>query len=668
MERLEYAKGFTIKAIVLALIIAAIMIPIRITRVSYSAAFQVEKEYQVLWWAFWPIIVGAILTTVGKKFKFSGPELAVAYTIILIMGTVPNIGGKVVFPGVVSRGFGAAVNWYTNNMSPYWAPSDTATREVLWTGGALDWAAWTIPLMWWLLFYISGHMFLLFWTAILRKQFIEVESVPYPWATPYSELVNMATTKEEGKSYASLFRNWYFLIGLILTFIWVFQADYLKWFFDYTLPKGVAAYTFDVLNLTPYAYITGIIWLNINIPYVALGYILPNDLLLTVVTSSIILLMIVPELLARLAVIPPLPAGTWYSWQHIMYLGQSTELAWGYLGMFWGIFFALGAYPLIMHRQLLVNSFKSLLGNNTKDMEENEPMGYRNLWIGMFVFLIVWIIAIIISGAPIEYTLLTVVTMFFFQTAFARYWGEAGVTAGLAQQYRYYQVYTAPLATVNQPGAFATLTANMTFEYSNADPYGKTMTYGMETYKVGELLKTRSKDIFIAQIIGTMIALFASIFGSFLWLQSVGMSLGAGWFGTPWGQPGISGHGNPYQHINQARYYPVAPNYFTLGMFIFGVALTVVMYTLRARYPKFLFAPAGILIPMFWTKGPGYWLSFLIALLAKWILIKIGGRKYYDIGMSVVIGVLLGCGLAYGVGLSLRYTYDVWGFPKPGWA
>ena len=32
-QRVEYAKGFTVKAIVLALIIAAIMIPMRITGV-----------------------------------------------------------------------------------------------------------------------------------------------------------------------------------------------------------------------------------------------------------------------------------------------------------------------------------------------------------------------------------------------------------------------------------------------------------------------------------------------------------------------------------------------------------------------------------------------------------------------------------------------------------
>jgi hypothetical protein len=102
-------------------------------------------------------------------------------------------------------------------------------------------------------------------------------------------------------------------------------------------------------------------------------------------------------------------------------------------------------------------------------------------------------------------------------------------------------------------------------------------------------------------------------------------------------------------------------------MFVFGIVLTIIMYTLRSRYPKFLFSPAGILIPLFWTEGPNYWFSFLLALLAKWILIRIGGRKYYDYGMSFVIGMLLGCGLAYGLDLSLRYMNQIFGFPRPPW-
>jgi hypothetical protein len=673
MEKIEYTKGLTSKALIVAIIIAAIMIPIAITSVSYNLGGigQTRSGEGLLFWAFWPLLAGAILTSVGKKFRLSPSELAVIYTIIMIMGTVPNLTGRAVMPSVVgARGFGAARQWYIDNMSPLWGPLDQATLDVLWTGGALDWGAWTIPIMWWILFFISGHMFLLFWTAILRKQFIEVESVPYPWATPYTELVNMATTKNEEKGAARFFKNWLFIIPVIIAFIWSFIAGYLTWWFDFSLPTGVGSTGFLIYNFTPNAYITGIVWLQFDFTLTSFGYILPTDVLLTVVSTTILLCMVVPELLAQAGVIAPLPAGQpiQYSTNFITHLGfNNVDLAWGYMGMFWGILFTIAAYPIIVHRQLLIKSFKTLLGTEKEDVDSNEPMGYRSLWIGMIVFLIVWIIAIVISGAGIEYSLLTALTMILFQTGYSRFWGETGIRGSPNQTafgFGYYQTYIIPQAG-NPQGAFATLTANDTFFYKNADPYGRTVTFGMESYKIGELLKTKSKDIFFAQIIGISIAIVAGLIGTFLWLQNVGMLLGASWFGTPWGQPGISAHGNPRGLIFQERWYPVVPNYFTLGMFIFGIALTIGMYWLRGRYPRFLFTPAAILIPFFWVNGPSYWFSLLISLIVKWIVLRVGGRKYYDIGMKVVIGLLLGFGLGLGFTLVLKESYFILGFPKP---
>jgi len=669
-EEKEYVSGFTPKVIVSGIILSIILglymmsIPILGTPADWPI-FGYPSGIGAATDGLWVIAV-IVIALVSFGLKFSRQEVTCLFTIILIseLGLVFYV--ITLGPAAYFNHVPAIRNMILRDASTLIYPNNPAAYTVWLTADApFNWDLWGIPLVFTTLFLLTTHLFVMFLMTLVRRLYIDVEAIPFPLAAPKDEMIGLTQPESAESKTPRLFKDKLFWIGFIPTFLLslgpfssILSPGTKSFWLTLTTP-GYFPFTID---LTPLALLP---WVPLVIGYspmtVALGYIFPMNVLMTLILALVIFWWIIPPVLSAMGMMPPFPpgqasnqAGTVYIWQSgVPQLPELIALA---------IVLVLAVYPLWAGRDTVVKILKGLKGK--VEGEETEPFNYRILWAGTIILGVILTAELIALGVVAWIAVATVIFLAFLFLGGIRVRGEAaGGTFFLMH-------HLTPAGQARLAGLIGT----EGYTYFNTIEFGAAVwnRFGgihaspllMEGYRLGAMNKVKNRDIFLSSIIATLIIVpVACVTIVLLWhkLNTLSPSLwpylNLGW--SAW----TAGH--PYTYT---RAVPPPNNNPTaaIAVFIGTIVLMLALYLIRARSRRFRLVPAAVIMALPYFSWVNI-IPYVIAYVLKYITLKVWGvDAYQKKGLRLATGLLFGPGLGtlLGVIVNIFATLTIFGL-KP---
>jgi hypothetical protein len=632
-----------------------------------------------------PLILTVIAAVIGPKVKKG--ELIVICAMVACTWTFAT------FPGLLwtttmlgtartgsfttwTIGYGAVHDWI---FGP--DPTVAANWNSWMYGGPVDWSAWlpsrivsivtVLPLM-------LSYVFL---SGIWRRMWIDIEALPYPFATANSAIINMAYEKTE-KGTPRIFTNTYLWIGLvvgIILMIPLWGPILLPQLGLQTLTNNFY-YPVNSLQLTTQDNNLGLpntqLDLNLQPWYVAAGMLVPTTTLLSYIVGTLITGYFLAALPVWMGIWEPFsnpgnggdPSIYWRTYTGPMM--QAWTNVWGArMWMAVGAMVGLVYYPLWIHRTEVWDSLKSIFGKGSPEVEKREPMRYRYMWAGyiicvlLYVFMwdyrtyggqqwpwqvwpagIIWVVAtgwmFMISQARIEAEMGLVINPINCNL-FMMNWAT-NIQCWL------FADNTSPFFINDLQQRYLILSSDVAWHDSvvNAAPFAYLLHY----FKIGSLNGVRAKHIFIGVIIATIVGAIVVPFASLqFWCMFGATRLKEyAYSGSPgnWFQRGstyacITLVGNYYRGGSLAAPAPLE----WIQVAVAAVAISCV-YILRARFAGFPLNAAGVALGFMWVPDLFLWAA-IVAYILKLIVLRVGGLKLYEgkilplcIGIAASDGVM----------------------------
>jgi hypothetical protein len=298
----KYEKALTVKTFAVGVILSVI-IAIFSTWL-YLCGADTES---VISWGYMPVFTGTfmyvafftfipifITAVMPKATRFTKAQLTLFYSMIMLIPAIcmKGVNLSLVYISSATNAPPSAAQFTLPLYSSLLGPTDINVLTQMNTGGvAVPWGAWAAPLAFWLFFLISSFLYYLFLASILRRQYVEVESLAFPLATYATEVINSAATSSDGMS--KLFKARLFWMGTAISFIFGFFMITGK-----VLPNWPSFN--PEIDFTSYAAAIGLFYFSFQPVFIGFSYLISTDVLLTFVVSFIGLYMIIPQILASI--------------------------------------------------------------------------------------------------------------------------------------------------------------------------------------------------------------------------------------------------------------------------------------------------------------------------------------------------------------------------------
>lgn len=633
-------RGLTLRAFLIGIILVVAMTVLLHMLGGFTTYFPEVTTNSLVF----AILIVYLLSLFASKIGLTPQEHTVIYAMLLVSTAFAATWTFTIFgTSIVAVGHPLSPERFgLKFMNPIFGPKDIDLIQGAFAGGAeVPWEAWLIPMFYWIVLSLAMCFSGLFLSCIMRRQYVEVETLPFPMATP-------VLTLTEERSFFRLPNVKWILWGMLIGFVWIPNLfPFLNALYPpLNLPiPGVIDLAPYLWSILPMAALV-ISWSNISI--LAFGLLVPTDILLTTVVLHGVFLWIVPAIEVHLGFLEnktALAATT-----SLDQLGRIADS--GFLGpihhneiLRYGGLIGVGILPLIYEWRHIVQTLKAVIHPKPED-EASEPLSYRLSWIGFSAATIVAILLMFIGGMPLEIIIIFLLLYNILILGITRLRGESGGWAGNAEEVR------APMhATLYQVGFqsnpttsahWSSLMISGTYTWWGtliAMPPPVTST---EAFRVASATKTRSRDLFVAISFATIIAmltgfpfalwgiykygirgqwLYSRIDGAFVgdmgYLQNLSYEFQVGGWVQAWNYP---------------------PNWIQVG---FGVVLVGFFMFMRARYAGFPLNPIGIPLAGF-VLSPGYTFLWLLAYVIKYATLKIGGTKLYEEKLvPMAVGIIL---------------------------
>jgi len=665
-EKVEKIYGLTTRSIVLGIIwviILVLLIPLTLFLSPHPDHW--EWPHHLIWrggndytWVcrnFWymalvvtmyPALVNLIMP---KKLKLNSWELAficsMVMPIILLLG-IPGIGmvSTMTYAGLSSP---ATKDYVMEYASPLFGPKDLELLSPMTTGGAnVPWSAWASSIAWYMWFFLSFFSFLLFISALVRKLWVDIESLQFPWGSVTLTVIRESAADVKGEG---MFKSPYLWLGFLISFILMAMTTLDQ------LTAGLLPPIKPVYDFTPLGLATGVFVLSLSPVAFGIGMFLSDDVLVTTFVTFILLYMILPSAVwVPLGVIEPLPPGRDNYWTFGRWIGafefyKATPIRGGYMVFSWGVVLGLAILPLFTNWRYFKNILKGMLWRKVPG-EETEPLPYRYLWLGTFISAILFIVAMAAVNEPIQYGLVILILAALFHVGCGRLEAVTAYGAGMAHSWGVwsilpYQMVMFPLGLTENPSASVPYMLAMDTLVSTG-AWGKRglgiispVGLSSNSYQLGYMTKTKNRDLMLSQfipyILGTIIGL-----PLILWLYYT--------YGATPSRVAMSNFMPFY-----LSYRPViektlqnpdwAPNASLIGNYIFGVIFVFIIYYLRSKVGKIFAYASAPAVLVATGYGNNVWLAFLLAWLIKFATRKIGGTPLLrKIAIPLGLGLLIG--------------------------
>jgi len=692
-EKVELVKGLTVRALVVGVALS-IFLTVAYVIGSYTISHHFSGyDYVVGSWDspsifnfFWPVGLWTILlltlvtSPLPRRLRLTKQELTVILTMCIMTIALTTCWSEVAYGMATRSTMGGGAIWTVGGQDNilikwycfWWSRVDAYPVEPHlyvnggWIGRPIN-VVLPCPLhlyapaiIWHAAQMITLGLLCIFMAAILRRQFIDIESLPFPNATAASTLIIEATTEVEGK--IKLFRDKWFWLGFALAQIMVIPG--------YIYVMG-AIVGFDTTAFRIAATTTS--W-NLIIPYIplafcwfapwilGLGVLMPTDFLISFFITWIVFIVIIANVEWMMGMFSPPPATAtmgWYAGRINDYIIILNPPGIGLEGIAYGILIAAGIYPLWVHRSYVLTTLKALWRKPPAELEEKEALPYKWLWTGAILSFIGYLICYAITPAAevlwlmIPFIIMNIIWWIggarFVATAGGGMWSAARIGWGphlnWAARAALFSLYGKPTVAGAISGRnllYAHFVTGTHGYWTGRSAGSMPMPVVLDCFKIGSATGTRMRDILIASIIGLVIPVAIAnplrISMNYWCTWRVGPGQNS-WASDDYAlQYVLVGRGEPYGWRDcWYEAYPVGnpwPDVQGVStLIIVGFIIGIVCFWLRARFTWFIYTPFSIWLWAYWTTNRGaefLWFLLLIALIMRLIVIRTFGILFYE--------------------------------------
>lgn len=387
------------------------------------------------------------------------------------------------------------------------------------------------------------------------------------------------------------------------------------------------------------------------IPQIAVGLIMPNDVLFTLIIGWIIFGLLYQGIAVSMHIVPYNP-GMEFVWPWEDYPGQWLPFPYRTIAAN-GIAFGIALWLVIRHRKRI----GEIISTAWKGDIVERGLSMRTISMLLLVGAVGWYILIVAAGGDPIIALLVPFWAFMFNFMYARVFAEVFWHVGTGWDRSWDLTYQLGVLTRGWPNYTA-----VTWDNPNTNPAWMTVAHHIwavgqwnisfsplssgimvSMYKIAHELKMRMRDFLVALIIGALVLIFVFIplEEHFILSTKGGLAntnvAGSSW--TPWGPAGWYHRG---YWVQEGETPELVAGYYWLG----GMLLTFVLYFLRARFAWFFINVPALYVSM--TIVTYMWLTSLIALIIKYIAIRtVGIKRYEEYVMPTVAGWIIGFGAVW---------------------
>lgn len=593
--------------------------------------------------AVYPYLLLAIVYPLRQHLRLTSSTLTYLYTAGLVASFVLGFGYQD-WIILLSR---PKVQDSLGLLNVWWEPPTSAVEAMLQGGIPTDFVAWGPIIFVISLLYISFFFFTSSISLIFRRSWLDVEKIPFPLALTGHEIVKIVQSNGE-KSYRG---KRPFSIGVILGFIFVvpiFMARTFPWFPDiYSWRSICPSNAWHLPENDPLgSSIVGLASIAVDPISIAIFFLAPLSVSFNVWFWT--LTMFVLEQVAFYMGYYTGATSLSGSAKLCCTAGVATTAPfyWPIPSMLGG-FLALTAMYIFLHRRYVLDTLRSAIRGQNQEIERNEAMSYRSMYIMMVVSFAACVASLMMLSINFMAALIIALTSC-FSTWFALtlILGMAGFGASDNR------MWGVGFMRIVWPDP-STAPTNLDYVMSHlwAQDGANVATYGF-----GNGFFTTTLSLKMASLTGT------SNRNTFLvaatcWIVSVPVFMASSvWFanlyGTrvlTWGNCAIQDmcESNPVAQASR----PSGSIYLTYGAV--GFIWTAILSFLHARFVWFPFEPIGFIIATsFSGQWNGVWSTFLVAWVAKTIVLRVGGSALYErLALPLVGGFIAGVALASTIGI-----------------
>jgi hypothetical protein len=610
------------------------------------------------------VLINAPLSRFAPRYAITSGEMVVAFSMMLVSCGLPSSGLMRYFPASLtgpvyfSRNDAAFREIFEQLALPHWLMPSFQGQSVRdwmndpvaegfhqrWTGpGPIPFAAWVRPALTWGVFIFAVYGAMICLVTIVRRQWFENERLPFPLAQIQLALVEQPPPGRFFNSILSC-RTFWLAFGAVLLLhtyngLWNYFPRYIA-----RIPLGYSIH--DVLSELPWSYLDSKIKDNI-VFFTVLGvaYFLPG----------------------------PISFSLWFFYilfnLHRLWLGISTGDPINQ-GRFDDHFGGIIAYVLMI---LFIgrHHFRIVIAQAFRGERDDEPreifMPYSLAFWGFAGCALVMCVWLMLAGMNLFGAVVTVVLMITLLLIITRVIAETGFIHGQLQASMVKPWGLMIAAGVKQPVPMETyyigrLLQSVWYDFREVVP-----VYTSHAMKVMDGLHVptrRSTGVkIIGLLLGSLLLGYVVSFGSMLWMEYT-FEQARNETHEPvnyWGS-----RDNPQQQVMDPTVSYAQGQYqvthSVAGHLGFGFVFTSLLAFLRLRYPWWPLHPVGFL--MVPTFGAAHlWFSIMLGWLARALILRFGGAKFYLDAKPFFIGLIVGESIAAGGWLIVGIVLSAMGVP-----
>lgn len=512
-----------------------------------------------------------------------------------------------------------------------------------------------------------------FVALITRRLYVDVEALPFPIANVTNEMIN-TSQPTDGKKVG--FLNKFFLLGFLIQFLWLAIGN-IPWdIWSYVAygeqtPWGTGRarfgdfYIFPIYDATQLAILP---WVSLNImvePWlIGWGCLLPLEVIIGCLIGWFIFQIIVPVMWTAMGTWEAMPTGSFGYISYRLVRGSTTPN----IGMIYlGGLIALAFFPIIRNMGTMGPIFAAITGKEPpEDVDPEKPLPYKIAIWGFILSMIIYVALAMVADVMPLWSLVWILLTAVFLFGGYRFVAETGGYMGCSFGHPFHlSSWPQPITSIilaTLPGVIGveSRSALMTYAFtayglgtlfSYVTHYGGYMT--LESFKLAKMSNVSIKNLWKIIIVTIVITLFVYGFAVFFWQAAfpgdmryggVYPWLGAGLFFNIY-QKNIA-TGVPYwmdRSVYLAMFQEPGPVDTAIKLVI-GIAIVVGLMMARERYPWLRISAAGIILGL--AFGMKFWGAFIVALLIKYVALRIGGVQLYEEKVKpIMIGFFYGWAL-----------------------
>ncbi|BDI30622.1 hypothetical protein CCAX7_26730 [Capsulimonas corticalis] len=573
------------------------------------------------------LFVVTLLNLLVRKFAGAGaamnqPEMMVLYTMLSISSVVAGMGHYGFFPPFLGNLF-----YYdrpSNGWHSFWhllpwfvGPRDPDILKGFYEGHSNFFqprilAAWTPPLLVWSVFFL-----ILLWTtmcmgAIVRRRWTEDEHLPFPI---------IALPLEMTREGAPLYHNKLLWVGFAIPFL-LHSLNSLASIFP-TLPSLPINTVKEFATNLQYPFTgVGSISYALHPVGIGMGYLVSTD-----VSFS----MWFFYLLRKAADV----WGVTENWRDASagWFADSNGQFPYINSQGWGSWLALGAATLWVGRGYFKAYFGRALRGDREGVDQGEPMSARMAVLGLIVGFLMLCAFVWSQGGSWWLPVLFLTLYILLMTALSRIRAEVAVLCSELVWVNPQSMITTVLGAGNLSKVDLAHTSMLS--WFNTDYRAAPMPHELEGFvglkRSGGALRPLVPVILLAAAVAMVSAL--------VWDMQMYYVNGAATGSV--NAFHVSKGSEPWNNLQGWLQNPKPPDTAAMGGMAFGIATTLLLSLLRARFVGFPLHPAAYAFNMTFAND-FFWCDMFIAWLVKVCLLRYGGMKMYQTLLPLFLGLILG--------------------------